>query len=564
MSADVVVESEFAPHPGIGINDYGHALIHLAWYRADRARSLMFGVVELYPSEFPAPIGTAEKDFELRSFGNKNRLYVKRVCVPAKTAVEWYERCIHGVIEIPNDLDGRGSPKLLSASGFAQEPQWPRLITASDRIPFVPQCWQAPKVHHLLQPDLGEDAAAVALCPKARTWLSEQMFVDFESNSELLGSLHLIAPDPVLRGIDHRLSTENKGQEASVMRFHTRAKQSIDGLRVILLDHRPTGLGDLVEKQITSTRMEIPHPPGTTDQIEAVVLNRAGSIVSWSRPTGFMQAVSVGIMTAGGPQQRVVVPATNDQPESTYVRVLRGHESFVTVGEPRSPKDSICLLSAGQARREMAQLDDRYPERWFHGDRETATAFIRTLISSAKHRLWIVDPYFTTVELISYALATSSIKLPVLIVTSAEAMTKKDRLDPTLKAAEVLQVQLPNLMKHGNFAIHVLTGSPAVHDRFLVVDDSVWFSGNSLHTIGDRAGMVVKLRNSAEIISNLNDILASDRATPWQEWMANRTFTVASNPTNRHTVVSAIAMAAAVAAVGFWKIMRNVERRRNQ
>ena len=136
---------------------------------------------------------------------------------------------------------------------------------------------------------------------------------------------------------------------------------------------------------------------------------------------------------------------------------------------------------------------------------------VRSLISSAKQRLWIIDPYFTTVELVSYALATSSTKLPVLIVTSAEAMTKKDRIDPKRTAAEVLDAQLPNLAKHGNFSISVLTGTtPAVHDRFLVVDDSVWFSGNSLHTIGDRAGMVIKLRNSDDIIRNLTEILDGD------------------------------------------------------
>ena len=84
----------------------------------------------------------------------------------------------------------------------------------------------------------------------------------------------------------------------------------------------------------------------------------------------------------------------------------------------------------------------------------------------AKQRLWIIDPYFTTVELVSYALATSSTKLPVLIVTSAEAMTKKDRIDPKRTAAEVLDAQLPNLAKHGNFSISVLTGQ---HPQFTIV-----------------------------------------------------------------------------------------------
>jgi hypothetical protein len=56
MSADPAVESESSPQPAFAVDDYGYGLIHLAWYRADQARSLMFGFVELYPSEFPAPL----------------------------------------------------------------------------------------------------------------------------------------------------------------------------------------------------------------------------------------------------------------------------------------------------------------------------------------------------------------------------------------------------------------------------------------------------------------------------------------------------------------------------
>lgn len=545
------------------ISDYGHALIHLAWYRVDQMRFLMFGFVELYPLEFPEPLETPEKVLKLGRLGSRNYIYVKRTCMTSEAALEWYLGGIKGEIVLPDDPDRRGAPKVLLTAGFAQEPQWPQLITASDRIPFVPQSWQSPRMHHLLQPELSADVTAAAADREAMRWLSEQMFVDFETHRELIGSLHLIAPNPILRGIDHRLSMDNAGHEISVLRFRPRTKKAIEGLHVILIDHRPTGLGGLIENEITSNLMQIPHAPGVTDQIETLVLDQTRSILSWEKPTGFIQAVSFNI-TIGGMQQKIIVPATENQTESTYIRQLRGHESGGTVGEPRSPKEAISLLSAGEARREMKRLDDRYPERWFHGDRESATAFVRDLISNAKEHLWIIDPYFTTVELISYALATSNTTLPVLIVTSAEAMAKSDRINPKRKAAEVLQAQLPNLEKHGNFKIHVLTGTPAVHDRFLVVDDSVWFSGNSLHTIGERAGMVVKLRNSAEIIANLRHIMNSDRTMPWQEWIANRNESNTSRPANRASAFLALATATGVATLGLWKVFQKVVRRQGR
>jgi hypothetical protein len=536
------------------IDDYGHALVHLAWYRADRARYLLFGFVELYPGEFPAPPETPEKNLALKRLGNKNRLYLKRSRMTAKAALAWYLRCVHGTVELPDDFAPDGGPKSLAITQFVQEPQWPQLITVCDTIPFISQFWQSPQVHHLLQPDLLPDARAAISEQEGLEWLSEQMFVDFNSHSELLGSMHLIAPDPILRGVDHRLSTTDPDREVSVLRFHPRAGKTLEGLRISLIDRRLTGVGSIVEAEVTSTAMDIGHPEGTTGELEMIVFGRAGAVLSWSKPTGFMRSVGVNVMLPG-PQQTVVVPAAGGAAKSSYTRVLVGHTTTITAGEPRSPREAIPLLAAGLERRELKRLDDRYPEKWFHGDRESATQFVRSLVSSAKQRIWIVDPYFTTVELVSYALATSSTKLPVLIVTSAEAMTKKDRIDPRRTAAEVLDAQLPNLASHGNFTISVLTGSPAVHDRFLVVDDSVWFSGNSLHTIGDRAGMVVKLRNSGDIIANLEEILTGERVASWGDWMAHWQSTKRQPRRDRRRVLTQVGIAAGIAMVGLLTVL---------
>lgn len=547
-------EIEASTRAPIAIGDYGYGLIHLAWYLADQARFLMFGSVEMYPLEFPSPLGTPEKYLRLRRLGSRSRLYVKRTCLSAKGALDWYLRCMEGQIELPGDLDGKGAPKFLASSGFVQEPQWPHLVTVSDQIPFVSQFWHAPRMHLLLQPDLLADAKAMVSETGARKWLSEQMFADFDAYPELVGSLHLVAPDPNFRGIDHGLWTRTPGHETSALRFHPRMNKTLEGSRVILIDRRQAGLGSFVKSEITSTEMEVRYPPGTTGEIEMVVLDRAGSLLSWSRPTGFAQSFAINVMTPG-PQQKVVVPATGNSPVSSYIRALAGYNTTVTAGKPRSPKEAISLWAAGEAVREMKRLDDRFPERWFHGDQAAATKFIRRLISSATQRLWIVDPYFTTIELIGYALATSNTKLPVLIVTSAETMTKKDRIDPKRTAAEVLNAQLPNLSKYGNFIIRVLRGTPAVHDRFLVVDDAVWFSGNSLHTIGERAGMVVKLRNSADIIANLEDIFKSDRIADWQEWMASRQSDAPAAPAWTKAW-PALGTAIGIAALGCWWALR--------
>ncbi|MCL4545417.1 MAG: hypothetical protein M1118_12610 [Chloroflexi bacterium] len=61
-----------------------------------------------------------------------------------------------------------------------------------------------------------------------------------------------------------------------------------------------------------------------------------------------------------------------------------------------------------------------------------------------------------------------------------------------------------------------------VHDRFLVIDDTVWLSGNSLHTLGERAGMLVKLGKPAPVINELQRVLGDERLTTLEEWIRNR------------------------------------------
>ena len=68
--------------------------------------------------------------------------------------------------------------------------------------------------------------------------------------------------------------------------------------------------------------------------------------------------------------------------------------------------------------------------------------------------------------------------------------------------------------------IRILGDSPGVHDRFLVIDGNVWFSGNSLNRIGERAGMIVKLPDPEPVVERLESFWW--QARPLSEWLADR------------------------------------------
>ena len=67
-----------------------------------------------------------------------------------------------------------------------------------------------------------------------------------------------------------------------------------------------------------------------------------------------------------------------------------------------------------------------------------------------------------------------------------------------------------------------MTGTPLIHDRFLAIDDQVWFSGNSLNNIGKRTSMIIKLANPDEVLDLIDDLRKNtNRVKTLEEWAKN-------------------------------------------
>ena len=70
-------------------------------------------------------------------------------------------------------------------------------------------------------------------------------------------------------------------------------------------------------------------------------------------------------------------------------------------------------------------------------------------------------------------------------------------------------------------AIRILTGDPPpVHDRFLVVDGEVWFSGNSLNALGERAGVIVRLPDPTPVVARIEAFWRNSPSL--SDWLASR------------------------------------------
>lgn len=133
------------PVPG----DYGDALIHIAWLVVQKKRYLIFGLVELFPSEPPPPDETPEATFAYRDQGVMHRVYVQRQRLSAAAALSWYGDCRSGKVLLPGDGQQNGSPKVLETAAFSNHPPWPTVVAANN-LAFVSRTWGTVRIHPLM------------------------------------------------------------------------------------------------------------------------------------------------------------------------------------------------------------------------------------------------------------------------------------------------------------------------------------------------------------------------------------------------------------------------------
>lgn len=502
-------------------SDYEHVIIHLAWYRDDNYRALIFGMLELVPKEFPKPISSSETSNRLGSKGRRY-LYVRRFVMPVEQALKWYNQCRDGDIVLPED--GWDNPscinKFLEISGLMEEPTWPQMVTTSD-LPFVPDCHICPRVHHLIPVALPEKIKELKYNEDALTWLSQNLFFDLRDYPEYFGSIHFVAPNPVFRGLNNRLAIDKEGKnEVEMFQFMTRAGHTLDGLQMILIEQRPTGMASVRHIPLQSDLLKVEYI-GDVSKVETVITCPHRGVLYSSAPHRFVKTINLSFNLITGKRQ-ITVPATKTRESQIYEVTIVEDGVNSIVGQIEEVVSATEILYREQAKRELRHEGKRLGQRWFHGEQAEAEKFVKELIGRAHERVVIVDPYFGVRELFLFAMATSCAKTEVIILTSAEVLKNDDDIVACSETGLVLLKQLEASKNIVNISVRVMPGEKGeIHDRFLIIDNNeVWLSGNSLNEIGKRAGIIVKLPSPAPILSNIDAIL--NKCQDLKTWVENR------------------------------------------
>lgn len=447
--------------------DYHTAVVRVALSEHDDLRHL-FATIELLPEGMPSPGDAKEASAPLP--GGTLR-FLRWVCTVAE-GVAFHRRLAEGGMfpldELPLPLASFGKPFTLGL--MSTEPRWPSLIQSLHDLPFLSQWHGRPRVHHALRLDPRVDTDPLRL-ERITAWVSERFFFRAEQYPELLGSAHLIAPDPVLASVTERLLDPDGSHEGEsiVVALDARPGKSVEGLRLQVISHGPTGVRAMVETVVRQplVRVDFDHP---LHQVETRILDDRRGVLTSTGPGVFIRSVAVQTQPAG-------LPTPGSDADRPPVRA-RATEALLQGMKRRAQ-------ASRQSARELFEGGDSWGrvEGEILADVHRYLLVVMTRLTAsdlARLHAW-AERAWTTL----YALADEIVvsEAPSRSETSGEVEVRRmSRLVPiegnflvTEHRAWVFTGSLAALGEVGSF-VHEVTEASALSDRFL----AAWHAGHPL------------------------------------------------------------------------------------
>ncbi|MEY2343191.1 VPA1262 family N-terminal domain-containing protein [Acidithiobacillus sp. IBUN Pt1247-S3] len=532
--------------------DYHGALVRVATMRTSQIQHLLFGYVELFPHDIPVPesFRAGEKPWRVPNSRDSMTLSFSSVRMSVADALTWYEEAAQGRVTIP----GTASPVSLVAPPFGFEPSLGHFSIGDNVPPFAAQWHGRPRIHRLVPMEPAVEVVQnLRSSSPAREWLAANTGFDPLDYEEWLGSLSLLAPDPLLESV-HYLPPEGNPDGSERVTFQVRRRHyedypdaEADALNFVLLKRRPSGWTEILPTPLDTDGFVIKDYPEPVREVGYAISCPVRGLLRMAPPASFIRQIGINFSIVNT-AVNVEVPAGGRRKPATNYRTHRASESRgVHVGEALPISGAVQIVKLQEARKVRVQRQSA-PQRLFGSHdsdeltgedlvrmRGEAVEYVAGLVAVAQRQVIFVDPDFGVREFQNYALRVTRDSVAVKILTGAPHMRKARPSDNVTDASAEMQpapsaapgVLLLNQLQHvqsqlgrGAPEVFVMPGSrkPIFHDRFLVIDDVVWALGPSFNELGERIGIISQVHAPCNVIAAVERVIA--RAKPLAEWVA--------------------------------------------
>jgi len=465
---------------------------------------ILYAVAELCPPDQPQSPAIGDPRFGMhreRLEEDALTLYLRRDDVSPAVAVGFF-RGTGGIHVLP------GVPPLVSATPLAD-------VTRDEEIVLIPSNLAAltgpgavlPRrptglgvVSKLdtsdgLRGALGDRAIARAL-----SLVHAHLGVDLGRFSEHLGAVHLCVANPVLRGFERSITSDER---TLLVRCYERAGCSVVGCELELSNEWPSlGAGFCVRHVITAPFFSLPLP-APPQSLRVRLFDTSGRCIE-DESAAFVRRVGLDIGISS--RRRVVFTGPGGEQETHDVRTVSYDRPRSTAVEPPHP---LVYLAQAQRQRELDDLATARVFVFFPGgdeSRRQAREIVRELLGRARERCSIVDPYLSADDVVTFVpfIATNGCHVRLLSSNAFlrerrdDGSTNEQHLVARLEELKALPLSVDCKKMPGH------DRSP-VHDRLMAIDDDVYLLGSSLSEFGSRATTLFKVPDPRGLLREIDE-----------------------------------------------------------
>jgi len=358
---------------------------------------------------------------------------------------------------------------------------------------------------------LGEDCLARAI-----SRIGEWLGIDLDGARELLGATIRSRPNPWMRTLSFGLVNEGRALRVEA---HPRPGIECPPLQLTLSSDTPLGRRSVTQTPWTGGATSFPLDSEIGHV--AVQVHDSGGRLLEDRQATFLREIHIATRMKAGTRS---VEVTDPHGATKSLTVDRwGDAGASRVGRRDAIADAIRQHERARERKALQRRGEFAYFGAFEKDApERAQAFVRSLFREVRERCIVADPFLGAEEVRAFALFVGSLHARIHLLSAQHHLRRP--ASGRRAHGRILADGLQELQRRDPAfrpEVHVL-GSNRLHDRFLVVDESVYHLGGSLNHLGHRAMAISRVPAPEPVMADLERWLDGEGTEPLHDWLARR------------------------------------------
>ena len=493
--------------------DYQKASLSIVWHRNDQKRTIVFALIELLPEEFPMPVAINEISQKISEKGyNKQAFYYQKFIDNVDNILNLYKsiQCEKSIVY---------DKKTFEQQNYQEDVKFPNLLL-SNNLPFVYGYEKCVRHNSLFNCDFQADIKKLIFKDKYKTFINGNINFDITKNIKYIGSVNIVAYNPVIRDIKIHLNNDKNNNEKVFVEIEPRNGISLKNISYVHIEKRLTGYTNFKEIKINDNCFTISANNDVESIAHAIICPKRG-LLEWSDFCGFVKAINISMNIIEG-EKHVSVPSKDlkEKNNNSYKTAVIGSAIESRIEDETPPKILKDYIFECNSFEQIQKEKNNRTQKLFYDNPEEAVIFVRNLISNAHSKVTIIDPYFGVKDLFDFAYSIKNSQIPVEIITSFANTS----LNKSLIFAKNLKKNIDKNKSVNKVSAYIMLGDkPAFHDRFIIIDGNVWLSGNSLADIGKRASILVQLKYPKQILNIYETIINNNnKCLLLEEWLNDK------------------------------------------